>query len=424
MVEEELHPEGWIPTTGAEQEAIRAQLERMLESPLFRNSKRYPNLLRYLVEQALAGNEAQLKERTLGVTIFHRAPDYDTNQDTVVRLTASEVRKRIAQYYHQPEHADELQIDLRPGSYVPVFRLPETSNDPVQSGDHSRLASAEIEPAPRVVGVALPKPMRIAVQRPLRWLAVASALFVVLAGVAIWWSTVRAARSADHQLWTPILREPGQVRLVLADLSATMSGSRDLPAGQAASFAEQLRMGEMVNYRDTLAQTGIVAFLAQHNKPYALELSTQASYPDLQRGASVLVGGLDNAWTMRLTEPLRYHFVRRGTSFVYAIEDREHPELGGWNLDMAQMPDRGTEDFALVARVFDQTTGRPVLVVAGLGANGTNAAAQFLLDPARTAELTAHAPRDWQHLNMEAVLRTQIIDNHAGPPHLVASTFW
>jgi len=91
---------------------------------------------------------------------------------------------------------------------------------------------------------------------------------------------------------------------------------------------------------------------------------------------------------------------------------------------LAQAPDHSVEDYAIVARIFDQTTGRPVLVAAGLGANGTAAAAEFLLDPARTAELTAHAPRDWQRLNMEAVIRTQILDNHAGPPHLVACTFW
>jgi cysteine synthase len=93
-------------------------------------------------------------------------------------------------------------------------------------------------------------------------------------------------------------------------------------------------------------------------------------------------------------------------------------------VDLSQPPDHASEDFALVARIFDQTTGRPVLVVAGLGANGTTAAVQFLLDPARTAELTAHAPRNWQRLNMEAVVRTQILDNHAGPPHLVVCTFW
>src|ERR1700729_741858 len=124
MGEEEKDLDDWLPSTEADRKAVYGQLDRLLESPLFRNSKRYPNLLRYVVEQALKGNEALLKERLLGMTVFHRSPDYDTNQDTVVRLTAGEVRKRIAQYYHQPDHAGELQIDLRPGSYVPVFRRP------------------------------------------------------------------------------------------------------------------------------------------------------------------------------------------------------------------------------------------------------------------------------------------------------------
>ena len=145
---EENHSDDWAPVTEVDRGAIRGQLERMLESPLFRNSKRYPSLLRYLVEQALAGNDAHLKERTLGVTVFHRAPDYDTNQDTVVRLTAGEVRKRIAQYYHQPEHAGELQIDLRPGSYVPVFRRAELTNGHATRGlEHALEPAAEANPA-------------------------------------------------------------------------------------------------------------------------------------------------------------------------------------------------------------------------------------------------------------------------------------
>jgi hypothetical protein len=255
------------------------------------------------------------------------------------------------------------------------------------------------------------------------WRGVAAAVVVlVMAGGALfWWNAKQAGRTADRQLWAPILQEPGQVRLVISDLSATMKSAQSQQSGELVSV---LRMGELVNYRDSLALSGIVGFLAQHNKPYTLELSTQATYPELQSGASVLVGGLSNMWTMRVTSPLRYHFVRRPASYVFGIEDRQHPELGGWNLDLAQPSDRSGEDYAIVARIFDQTTGRPVLVAAGLGANGTAAAAQFLLDPARTAEFTAHAPRDWQRLNMEAVIRTQILDNHAGPPHLVACTFW
>jgi hypothetical protein len=127
---------------------------------------------------------------------------------------------------------------------------------------------------------------------------------------------------------------------------------------------------------------------------------------------------------MRVTEPLRYHFAQLPNSHVYAIQDRNHPDQGGWHVDLAPSAGSAAEDYAIVARIFDQTTGRPVLVVAGLGANGTAAAAEFLLNPARTAELTAHAPRNWQRMNMEAVLRTQILDNHAGPPHLVACSFW
>ncbi len=436
MIEVEPHSGDWTPATEADRKTIYVQLERMLESPLFRNSKRYPALLRYLVEQSLEGNRDLLKERLLGVTVFHRPADYDTSEDTVVRLTAGEVRKRIAQYYHQPEHSGELRIDLRPGSYVPVFNhAPEerrTAGE--QEPEHAHQAPAELNGLNSIAGLeppsrnsraeALPVLRFGHVPRRLRWLTAMALVLVASAAGILWWQSSQGPEDADRQIWAPILDEPGQVRLVLPDLSASLTQNQNLPGNEASQVTALLRMGEMVNYRDSLAQSGIVAFLAKHNKPYALELSTQATYPDLQRGASVLIGGLDNMWTMRLTEPLRFHFVRFPSSAVYAIEDRRHPELGGWHVDLSQAPDRASEDFALVARIFDQTTGRPVLVVAGLGANGTTAAAQFLLDPARTAELTAHAPRNWQRLNMEAVVRTQILDNHAGPPHLVACEFW
>jgi hypothetical protein len=103
----------------AERDAIRKQLERMLANPLFKNSKRYPNLLRYIVEHTLEGSSSELKERNLGVHVFGRELDYDTNADPIVRATAGEIRKRIAQYYHEHGHEDEIRIELSPGSYVP-----------------------------------------------------------------------------------------------------------------------------------------------------------------------------------------------------------------------------------------------------------------------------------------------------------------
>src|ERR1700744_3706671 len=103
---------------------VREQLKRLLAHPLFTNSKRYPVLLAYTVEQALLGNAGELKERTIGVEAFGREPNYDVNLDPVVRTTAAEVRKRLIQYYYSPDHAKELIIELPVGSYAPSFREP------------------------------------------------------------------------------------------------------------------------------------------------------------------------------------------------------------------------------------------------------------------------------------------------------------
>src|ERR1700724_1680116 len=106
---------------------VREQLNRLLAHPLFTNSKRYPVLLTYTVEQTLLGNASELKERTIGIEAFGREPVYDVNLDPVVRTAAAEVRKRLSQYYYKPDHAGELVIELPIGSYVPTFREPAAS---------------------------------------------------------------------------------------------------------------------------------------------------------------------------------------------------------------------------------------------------------------------------------------------------------
>src|SRR5580700_6121323 len=113
-----------VPETDVERAAFQAQLERILANPLFKNSKRYPTLLRYVVERTLDGHPGELKERTLGVDVFGRDPDYDTNLDPVVRTTAAEIRKRLAQYYQEPNHETEPRIDLPLGSYAARFQAP------------------------------------------------------------------------------------------------------------------------------------------------------------------------------------------------------------------------------------------------------------------------------------------------------------
>ena len=120
----------WTPVTEADREEVRASLQKVLTSPQFSSSKRYPALLKYLVEKTLEGQADQLKERTIGVEVFGRPADYDTNTDTAVRYSAGEVRKRLALYYHGRE-GDPIHIGLSTRSYVPEFQRLEATESGV-----------------------------------------------------------------------------------------------------------------------------------------------------------------------------------------------------------------------------------------------------------------------------------------------------
>ena len=89
---------------------------------LAKNSRRYPALFRFIVEEPLEGRMCFFKERLLGVRVFNRPPDYDTADDPIVRVTIAEIRKRIAQYYHEEAHETEMRrLRLLPGHYEPEF---------------------------------------------------------------------------------------------------------------------------------------------------------------------------------------------------------------------------------------------------------------------------------------------------------------
>ena len=98
---------------------VQDQLQRILTSTQFKNSKRCSDFLRQVVEGAAEGRLDLLKERSLGVSVFDRAPDYDTNQDPIVRNTAGQVRKRLASTITSPDGKANSESTCRP---VPMYR--------------------------------------------------------------------------------------------------------------------------------------------------------------------------------------------------------------------------------------------------------------------------------------------------------------
>src|SRR5262244_1609941 len=121
------HPIAAPKLTAEQASLVRSALESVISSDAFAPSKRCQDFLRLVVEHALTGDLDSLRERMIGVEMFGRPADYDTSNDAVVRVRATEVRKRLALYYGAPPVGPVVRIELPPGSYVPEFHWPPPS---------------------------------------------------------------------------------------------------------------------------------------------------------------------------------------------------------------------------------------------------------------------------------------------------------
>jgi hypothetical protein len=141
--------------------AVGFELISILQSPSFRGSPRSAAFLRFVVEEALAGRQDLLKERTVGAAVLGKAPGYDTGADSGVRVRANEIRKRLAAHYDSAPSKTGIRIELPSGTYAPRF------------------VPLAAQPAPAAARALTPPPMR------LLQLAAPSLFAVFLALIAI-----------------------------------------------------------------------------------------------------------------------------------------------------------------------------------------------------------------------------------------------
>jgi hypothetical protein len=113
--------------------ALREHLECIVHGEAFRGSRRSAQFLSFVVEKAIENHADGLKERTIGVELFGRVPTYDTGEDAIVRVTATDVRRRLLQHYGRIGEASEFRISLPPGGYIPEIEHRGTSLLPIFS---------------------------------------------------------------------------------------------------------------------------------------------------------------------------------------------------------------------------------------------------------------------------------------------------
>lgn len=412
---------------------ILLQVERIIRSRHFRNSKRYPSFLNFIVEQTLAGATHLLKERTLGTDVFGRPSDYDTNADPIVRVTAGEIRKRIAQYYQESGHEEELRVYLPVGSYVPQFlhakHAPSLAEDSTASGPEITATVPEeavtTPPAP-----ASPLHLaRFADRKSFPWwgLLVIVSLALALGCTSFFFKRFKEQRPI-RTFWTPILSSGQQILIVMGVHSLGPQGdiTTDSPAASSSntgpqSMLDSMTEWDMVPISDIASYSKITDLLTRTPRSYHLKGSSDTSLEELRQGPVILIGGLDNVWTIRLTSGLRFYFSRNG-HFSSSILDHKEPSkvLTFNNMQLVHSESR---DYAIVANYFDSTIQQHVLIAAGIGKSGTQAAAEFITSNEELKSWIGEKGLP-SNKNFELVLATNTINGEPGPPSVIASTSW
>jgi TolB-like protein len=108
-------------SSGLTHEAIHAELDRVLSSATFIRSKRLGRFLRFTVEQCLEGRQNALKEYLVGVEVFQKLETFDPRIDSIVRVEARRLRSKLERYYLTEGREDQVVIQFRKGSYVPMI---------------------------------------------------------------------------------------------------------------------------------------------------------------------------------------------------------------------------------------------------------------------------------------------------------------
>ena len=407
---------------------ILQQLNRLLGSPLFKSSRHYPALLRYVVEQTLDGNAGHLKERGLGTRVFGRDPAYDTNLDPVVRTSACEVRKRIAMYYHEPGREAELRIDVPSGSYVADFHFPQAAS--LESVPLVESPPPVESDAVEIAGTGVPKAgtaraaVRMAQSRPIAAASLIAGL-MVLGGAS---AGLRGAKSSLEQFWGPVWSSADSVIVCVGgtpglELAQKALANSPGPTGTVPSADDIMRL-DRIGYSDSLTMARIVAVIREHNKKFDVRRRASLTLTDLRKGPAVLIGAFNNEWTLRLEKNLRFTFERERESGPMLIRDRKNPAARDWRVDAALPYTKIIEDYAIVSRVVDPLTEKIVVTVAGMTKDGTLAAGEFVTEEKYLDALAARAPSGWDRKNVQAVLATELVNGVPGPPRILEACFW
>jgi hypothetical protein len=431
-----------VPSPQPLAEEIRQHLDTILAGEEFCSSRRSSELLRHIVERALTGDVESLKERLLGMDIFHRRSDYDTSSDAIVRVTASDVRRRLANFYSE-HHVQPMRISLPLGSYVPDFiPLAHEVSSREANLEHTTAKLNHISDTVHIASEPTNSPAETGKRhlfRITRPVALVLCIGMVLALGAGWWlrgvthgrgfSQDDRSYSFYNDLLGPIgAKSKDETEIVLTNphvllyLGLNNAGPplgedpKDLPVPQAmasvlnqtandnqASFPFHHFFVDSTNYTglgEATAAFGLARLLQATGRSAHLSAARFLNWDAARQEQLVILGA-----------PHESSFVQSTLSAAnftigYNSIHNAHP-LPGEQVDYSKSADGGAiEDYGLIW-MTKSPSGTRILVLAGLSSSGTAGVGEFFCDPERmelvykqlrAESKTGAFPESWQVL--------------------------
>jgi hypothetical protein len=387
-----LATEKVVALSPAAKAAVRDHLEQILRDPELCGSRRCHHLLDFIVTEALDGKFQNLKERIIGEKVFGRLPAYDTGADAVVRVSANELRKRLAQYYLNAGDTVKLQVSVPAGSYVPEFRFKEAPIDGV--------SGVELHE------IALDLPAKSRSWKSLTLIALSlSLVFTLVMALGLWVKLRQFQQQSSvgrFLPWTAILDGKSRTFIVLGDTGVGSAQDlvhsgitlddyirRDyLPASvhadaQTMALARYLTAKRITSLADAEIAVGVdqINPFPQHRP--IIRFAREMQVDDFKNANAVILDSKrTNPWMELFQQRLNFQVVYDEELRRHVVQNRA-PKIGEKAL-YVPAGSTGTpgEAYAVLALLPNLNSGY-VLLIAGTNMEGTEATGEFAEDASR-----------------------------------------
>jgi hypothetical protein len=405
---------------------------RVADSSYFRKGPKLRAFLLYVCENTILGQPENVREQLIGSRVFGRPAGYNLSDDTIVRVEARELRKRLEAYFANEGRAETVIIEIPKGTYVPIFRPRDEGAIPLKD-----TAGAAVAP------MALNG-------RTARWWTPMLGMGLFICIVAILWLTaenqrLRAARNGasadagaspqDYSIYADLLGTLGQTpnhtpQLVLCNPkvvvyygsmtavpSAEAGSSFTLPKEFERMFSPalngpdrempyhffQITRAVYTGLGEASATFCLCRLMDAIHRPVHLTQARFINWDNVQQEDLILLGGpRSNEWTYQDENKSAFVFSGRNVRNLRPLPG----ELSEYIADVAPNAAGATVEYGLL-KMHTTANCLRTLVLAGLSSAGTAGVADFFATPTKMKPVAQRMasqapgrifPSDWEVL--------------------------